>query len=801
MGIGTPIDSGGFTRTGTVTVNNSGTIEGSSAAIVFRYPNHYDTILNNNAGGVIRITDNSGNGISEGGRSLVVNNALGATLSAGSFITNSNVGASITTVQYAANSLRRVSDTINNSGTINGYLWLGADAISITNSGTINGGISILTSPNPTTITVTNNSGATITLTSSLRGTTNTVTNYGTMGAVGSSSGGILSVTNHPGATISGGVFSDNQNDTIINRGTISGNINTNAGDDTITLESAYSGNIDMGTGTDDTLNLGGSQTYSFTPSQLTNVDVVNLKGGSTFNMNGQYSFGKSFTVEQNAKLTLASGSKLTTLGNTTVNNGTIESASGTTIEVVGPYQQTSTGILNLKINATNNTVPSGLSVTGGAVTLGGTLNVTDVGDGSFARSDRFDVVVSDSSVSGSFETLNAPLLTSLPGLEWVQYNNGSKLTLVIEAQADCEANHLSANSYAVCKAVNVAVVTEQSTNDCRSIIDRLEEITGTPLFHEELMAISPQGYGYVMDSNLLFQQAALTNLGSNSVARHTLRKDNQRKYWMHLLHDDQRKDDSFYYDEWKNKRNGIFVGSDYRPHNKRLIRVSAGYTDQKLTIPGTFKNESHEGHVMGLVREDLWKHIYMQGSAAYEHGRHSATRRVPCAYYTRTPKGEFATHTMTGRFELGSQFEVKGIDLNPWTSLMHQRFISTHQREKEGGDAELEIEQMRQQAMLHQLGLRASTNIPVVHIGVLRPYIELSHQKDMKRMGNYITSRILGVPFTITTMGNQTSNQISGGFQFELRNNTMIHADYLYREIDNATKEHQFMLGGKILM
>lgn len=798
--------SGASGNTLNTVINNNGLIS-SSFRLAIQAQATGDLTLNNNASG--QVTSTSGtwsirtfptnpSGLRGVDRIVNAGTITRQLLLRAQSVVVINSGTITGDINGSSGTTTSVSSITNqSSGVITGNITTNAQGDTVTNSGTINGSVNVGNGNN----TVTNNTGGTITDTITAGTGDDTVTNSGTITGDVNVSNGTNNITNNSGATITGAISTGTGSDTITNSGTIGGNITTNDGNDTITLASPYAGNINMGSGTDDTLNLSGSQVYSFTPAQLTNVDVVNLKGGTTFNMNGQYSFGKSLTIEENAKLTLSTGSKLTTLGNTTINSGTLESAGGATIEIAGPYQQTSSGTLNVHINATNNTVPSGLNVTGGNATLAGTLNVTDVGDASFARGDRFDVVVSDSNVIGRFDVVNAPSLAGLGGLQWVQFNPGSKLTLVIEYQLDCGANSLSPNSLSVCSAMNIAVVSDNTSNDCRSVIDRLRSISGTPLFHEELMAISPQGYGYVMDSNLLFQQTALMNLGSNSVARHIITKDKQKSFWMHLVHNDQRKDDSFYFDEWKNKRNGVFIGNDYHPSTEKLLRVSLGYTDQKLTIPASFRNESHAGHLMILGRQDLMKSLYLQASAAYEHGRHAATRHVSCDKLTRTPKGEFATHTMAGRVELGGQFALKEVKLNPWSSLMHQRFISTHQREKEGGDANLEIEQMRQQAMLHQVGLRASTAISVMHIGVLKPYVELAHQKDMKRMGNSVTSSILGVPFTIQTMGNQTSNQIAGGFQFELSNNTIIHADYLYREIDNATKEHQAMIGGKIWM
>lgn len=795
--VGTSRPNGDLTIINEAGASIEGTLTGSFSSAALQSASGGANNLNiiiNNSGEMSSVRDDA----------LIVSNS-------GNFTLTNNAGGTITKGSSGTYSLQtstnqrsglRAFDNVTNAGTMTGDLLLRAQSVTFNNNA---GGL------------VTGNVRTS-------QGTTTSVTSF----------------TNAAGATITGFVLTGSQGDTVVNNGVISGTLTTGDGNDNVTI-GGTTGAISLGTGADtltinnghgaavdcgadddtvivnvagghsftgatfnggtgvNTITFNGSGTVELGDQGLQNFNTVTIADGLNFRLGGTHNLGQTFTIPQNSTMTLLPGHSITTTGNTLVVNGTLE-APGTNIIKTNGVTIGSTGNLKLEINSDTKTVPSALIVTGGIVTLGGTLTVTDVGAGtSYARGDRFVIITSDTGVGGTFANTVLPTLPS-GAFQFNLFNDGLKVTLVIEAQASCLDSDLSINSHAVCRAINQAVLTESSTGNCQSIIDNLRTLTGGPL-HEALLQLSPEGYGFVMDSNMISQQSFLANFEASPSSRKAIYKNGKVTAWIDLLHNQLHKEDSFEFNELKNRRDGIILGGDYRPRPGQLVRVGGGYTSQELKIPSNFKDEADNAHLLLLGKQNLKGNHYIQASASYDQGYHKTERYYSCLAFHRIAQSTFHSFSLAGRLEIGSELERFGISWNPWWSLSHQRFISMHRPETGSGDGDLSVQPMNQRAMLSQIGLRASTDIPLFGFGTLRPHIQASHRKELKRMGNRVEAKILGIPFEVETLGNQTSNEVGGGLQFQLRNNTMIHAGYHYREVDNSIKEHQAMIGGKIWM
>ena len=145
----------------------------------------------------------------------------------------------------------------------------------------------------------------------------------------------------------------------------------------------------------------------------------VNVANGATFDVAG---VGGGFVL--GAAQTLSGTGSV--VGGTTV-NGTLSPGNS-----IGTLSFSSSlalgGTSAFEISKTGFTLASDLAAVSGALTLGGTLNVTASGD-ALAFGDTFDLFNAPS-FSGAFATLNLPVLD--PGLEWNTANLGTDGSIAV---------------------------------------------------------------------------------------------------------------------------------------------------------------------------------------------------------------------------------------------------------------------------------------------------------------------------------------------------------------------------------
>ena len=281
--------------------------------------------------------------------------------------------------------------------------------------------------------TLTISSGVTVQGNSGVVGSSSgLITNQGTIAATGGGSLTVQGFTNFAGGTLTGGTWEAVGGSTLR---LVGANITTNAAG--ILLDGAAS---QIDSGSSGTINAlagfttnaaGGSFTIqngaSFTSGQaFTNAGTVTINSGSAFipGGTGVYTQTGGTTILSSGTLG-TSGNQVDIQGGTLSGPGTVNAnltnagevdlgSSPGLLDVTGNYTQTPAGTLALKVGgATAGTLFDQVNVTGTAA-LGGTLNVSLENGFGPSAGESFDVLNFASS-SGSFATVNLPLIDGLP--------------------------------------------------------------------------------------------------------------------------------------------------------------------------------------------------------------------------------------------------------------------------------------------------------------------------------------------------------------------------------------------------
>lgn len=421
-----------------------------------------------------------------------------------------------------ANSTLTNAGTISNTAAAAGVNYTGAGAV-IVNNGTITS----TGSTGATAITASGN-GSTVTNNGVLTATSGTpVVNLGTNGTFNNTNattvtaavtgtiqfaqGGTLNNTNTSYGI--SGVVSGTGSLTINNAGILSGSIlQSSVSGSTVTIDNAAAGTLSAYINTSDVTNLTNEGSMTVYGSTSNPVIGSALSGISTLTNSGTLSVGYQSAPTQ-----------LTVDGNVTLNSsGTLVMAIGASTIASSPLVA---GTGYSQLYASNGSGSANLTGAGN-VALGGALELS-VGPGFYANNSKYDIILADGTISGSFSKTNAYTFvttsstdssgvttstTTKTPLAFVTFSTGNVVALTTGQQAyEVTATHLkysdvlaangaTANQTAVAKGLDPLItkatdkVNASTADDSITLLSMVDlmSVAQAKTFFDQ---VSPEGY------------------------------------------------------------------------------------------------------------------------------------------------------------------------------------------------------------------------------------------------------------------------------------------------------------------
>ena len=282
------------------------------------------------------------------------------------------------------------------------------------------------------------------------------------------------------------------------------------------------------GSFTGDTLRfnaMASEQIHTFQPSSVVTVDDIYVTQIHTINFGGTVT-ADTITIETNSSVTETSGSSVDitdiilkggqyivdaytvasgesftgtgTVQANLVNAGTVSPGSSPgTITVNGDYTQEASGTLSIELGGTIPGSEHDQLVVSGAVTLGGTLNVTLINEFSPKLGDSF-TIMTYGSISGSFSSASLPTLA--PGLKWGVSLGSTSMRLIVEADGGTISGNVTYSGNQGYNPVTVGLFTDPNGAPVHT-----EEVTSTTGTYSYSIVGIPDGTYYVgalMDLN-----------------------------------------------------------------------------------------------------------------------------------------------------------------------------------------------------------------------------------------------------------------------------------------------------------
>lgn len=266
-------------------------------------------------------------------------------------------------------------------------------------------------------------------------------------------------------------------------------------------------------------------QIHTFQPSSVITVDDIYVTQIHTIGFGGTVT-ADSITIETNSTVTEASGvnvdisdiilqggeyivdaytiasgdsfSGTGTIQSNLTNAGTVSPGhSPGTITVNGDYTQEASGTLAIELGGTIPDTEHDQLVVTGAVTLGGTLNVTLINDFSPGLGDSF-TIMTFGSISGSFASASLPALD--PGLKWGVSLGATTMRLIVEADGGSISGEVTYTGSHGTELITVGLFTNPGNAPDRTV----DVNSGTSVYPYSIVGIPDGSYyiGALMDLN-----------------------------------------------------------------------------------------------------------------------------------------------------------------------------------------------------------------------------------------------------------------------------------------------------------
>jgi uncharacterized protein with beta-barrel porin domain len=687
----------------------------------------------------------------------------------------SNVTCSGTSTSYTYTGTSAANITVNSGATVTAPITATVSGSTLTNAGTVSntaaaGGVVLgdnATVTNNGTITST---GTTSGATAITVGANSTVTNNGTLTATSGTPAVYFNGV--------GGTFINNTASTAAVTGTIQYGTNTGSN-----VAKFYNYNTAYGiTGTV----TGSGNMYAYnngiftgnfqqTASSGTSVTFVNDTSGT---FAGIINTGNVTSLTNNGTMSLygttALASQLGTLldGNSTLtNNGTLyigTQAAPTQVTVYGNVVLNSGSTLNVAIASAGASLPtagtsysqlyasnaSGSLGTGGNITLGGTLNV-NVAAGFYSTGSKYNLLVADKAITGSFSTVNATTLvttsttdssgvttttTSSNPLAFVSFSTGGVVTLSSGQQAyQVTATHLlysdvikaaggSTNQISVAKGLDPLITTatnavNASTSDPSITLLSMVDVMDTTQAKVFFDTVSPEGYyGY---ATALRDQA-------NSFARTVdLRMNDQNSnhpedgWWMTGQGQFQVggiKDTS---KGFKTKDNlfGFAAGYDLSGPN-HVIGLAFNASFDSLTFGANNLTGTNRDLAIAAYAAQNFGKLRLSGQLAYNYGHLSATHIATIGSYSTTANASASEGLFKATANLGYNIDAGSYKLTPFVGIDFNKGQVNSFTEQNAGAADLTVGSIKADRTDALAGVSFTRNK-----GIFRPYARFAYR------------------------------------------------------------------------
>ncbi len=663
---------------------------------------------------------------------LVIGSSGSLTVASGGQIEGTNA---VATVQYGDNA------TIVNNGTI-------------TASSSTSGAAAIQVGMNST---VTNN--GTLTATSSTPAVSFAAS---TASSNASTNGTFINGATAPTA-VTGNIEFGNNSGT--SRGTFINDFNTTT---TATSTATYglTGNV-TGSG-NITIDNEGAWTGSLTQSAFDPVgsaaSTVVFENGKKANFSGTIVTADATTVTNDATgenaasvvyaMALGNGTKLGSAGTTSsslINNGylTLGSSSAPALVTInGSFTQSSTGTLNVfvvpngstTVSTSNSSQPySQIDAVGGTATISGTLNVNVETGTSVLVGSKYDFVLADNGITGSFDTVN---VTNANGdkLVFITFGNGSKVTLSGTQQA-YEFTVSRVGTYATdIQAAGAGTPNQLAVATALNPIVKIADAAGSTSTTNESTLINEIDQLTVAQATTLFDQMSPAGLLSYANALRDEANNFERAIWLRM--DDQNSDHAE--DGWWGSANGqadvskattdsskqtmfgFNLGYDLSgPHHVFGIAGNVSF-DSLHNLNSTLKGKNRDFAIAGYGGYKAGP-IHLTGQLAYNFGHLSTTRTLTVGAATDTATGKAGEHLFKAVGTAGFMLHAAGYTFEPFGGIDFMRGKVNGFTETGDGAAALTVLPIsaNRTDVLAGLSLTRSS-------GKLRPYVRAVYRSEL---------------------------------------------------------------------